>query len=44
MQEIIRIVSIWNKKKLFEIVKDEADSLMNDLISESYEAKPAESY
>ena len=30
MQEIIKIVSIWSKRKIFEIVKDEQDSPMKD--------------
>jgi hypothetical protein len=43
MQEIIKIVGVWNKKKIFEAVKEEPDSPMKDFISESYEAKPASS-
>lgn len=30
MQEIIKIVSIWSKRKIFEVVKDEPDSPMKD--------------
>ena len=43
MQEIIKIVGIWNKKKIFEVVKEEPDSPMKDYISESFELKPANS-
>lgn len=39
MQEIIKIVSIWNKRKIFEIMKEDIDSPMKDQISDYQETK-----